>query len=46
MPRFLCRIGRFSTPMSALVANVFTIYLHCRQGVPGARYRVECNVPA
>ena len=28
--------------MSALVANVFTVYLHCRQGVPGAPLRTEC----
>lgn len=42
MPRFLCRICRYATPMTALVANVLTVYLHCRQGVPGAPYRVEC----
>ena len=28
--------------MSALVANVFVVYLHCRQGVPGAPLRTEC----
>jgi hypothetical protein len=26
------------------VANVFMVYLHCRQGVPGAPYRTECMV--
>ena len=42
MPRFLCRVCRYAHPMSAFVANVFTVYLHCRQGVPGAPYRTEC----
>ena len=44
MPRFLCRICRYTTPMSARVVNVFTVYLHCMQGVPGAPYRTECPV--
>jgi hypothetical protein len=44
MPRFLFRIRRYSTPMSAIVANVFTVYVHCTQGVPGAPYRTECLV--
>jgi hypothetical protein len=44
VPRFLCGICRFSTPMSAFVANVFTVYLHCRQGVPGAPYRTVCMI--
>jgi hypothetical protein len=44
VPRFLCRICRFSQPMTAIVANVFTMYLHCMQGVPGAPYRTECLV--
>jgi hypothetical protein len=30
--------------MSARVANVFLVYLHCRQGVPGAPLRTECTV--
>ena len=44
VPRFLCRICRFSQPMTAIVANVFTMYLHCTQGVPGAPLRTECMV--
>jgi hypothetical protein len=44
MPRFLCRICRYTMPMTARVANVLTVYLHCMQGVPGALYRVECTV--
>ena len=44
MPRFLCRICSYAHRMSALVANVFVVYLHCRQGVPGAPYRTECMV--
>ena len=30
--------------MSAVVANVLTMYLHCTQGVPGAPHRTECMV--
>jgi len=41
MPRFLRCICRYTTPMTALVANVLTHYLHCMQGVPGAPYRTE-----
>jgi hypothetical protein len=44
MPRILCRICRYSQPMTARVANVLTVYLHCMQGVPGAPYRVACPV--
>jgi len=44
MPRFLCCICRYTTPMTALVANVLTHYLHCMHGVPGAPYRTECMV--
>ena len=44
MPRFLCRICRYTMPMSARVANVLTAYLHCTQGVPDAPYRVQCPV--
>jgi hypothetical protein len=44
MPRLLCRICRYSQPMMAVVANVLTTYLHCRQGVSGAPFRVECPV--
>ena len=39
MPRFPCRLAH---PMSALVADVFVVYLHWRQAVPGAPHRVEC----
>jgi hypothetical protein len=44
MPRFLCRICSYAVPMTARVANVRVVYLHCTQGVPGAPYRVECRV--
>lgn len=44
MPRFLCCICRYATPMSALVANAFAMYMHCTQGVPVAPYRTECIV--
>ena len=44
MPRFICRICRYSQPMTARVANLMTMYLHCMQGVPGAPYRTECIV--
>ena len=44
MPRFLCRICRYSQPLTARVANVLTMYLHCTQGVPGAPLRTECIV--
>ena len=44
MPRFLCSICRYEHPMSARIADLLTTYLHCRQGVPGAPYRVECPV--
>ena len=30
--------------MTARIANLLTMYLHCRQGVPGAPYRTECMV--
>jgi hypothetical protein len=42
MPRFLCVVCRYSQPISAYVANVLTMYLHCMQGVPGAPYRTDC----
>jgi len=44
MPRILCRICRYATPMSARIAKVLTVYLHCTQGVVGAPYRAECPV--
>jgi hypothetical protein len=43
MPRFLCHISRFGTPLSCNVANVL-MSLHCTQGVPSAPYRVGCSV--
>jgi hypothetical protein len=42
MPRILCCICRFAMPMIARIAGTTTSYLHCRQGVVGAPYRVEC----
>ena len=44
MPRSLCRICRYATRMTARVANVLTMCLHCRQGVPGALDRPGCMV--
>ena len=44
MPRILCRICRYVTPMTARVAGVTTMYLHCTQGVRGAPYRIACSV--
>jgi hypothetical protein len=44
MARFLCRICRYAVPMTARVANVLAVYLHCMQGVPGAPYRDVCPV--
>jgi len=38
MPRFLCRICRYSTPMSTRIAHALVMYLHCTQGMPGAPF--------
>jgi hypothetical protein len=37
-------ICHYSQPMSARIANVLTMYLHCTQGVPGAPMCTECMV--
>ena len=44
MPRILCCICRYATPMLARVAKVLTVYLHCTQGVGGAPHRFECPI--
>ena len=41
MPRYLCQICHFATPLMGYVANVLRLYLHCTQGVRGAPYRIE-----
>jgi hypothetical protein len=42
VPRIVCRICRYAVPMTARIANLLTMYLHCTQGVPGAPLRTEC----
>jgi hypothetical protein len=37
MPRFLCRIWRYTMPTSARVANVLAFYMHCMQGIEASR---------
>ena len=44
MPRYLCQICHFATPLMGYIANVLTLYLNCTQGVRWAPYRIECPV--